>query len=88
MTDKNKSQLALLNTCIGILEAENALLTSQRDAYEDFIWAVLGMFSEKNMEVFNTWVASVLKAIDKLPNSDKVKEIFGTDALGTNNGTE
>lgn len=80
MTAKNKSQLALLNTRIGVLEAENALLNSQHDAYEDFIWAVLGMFGEKNMNAFNTWIAGVLEAIDKLPNSNKIKESLGVES--------
>jgi len=67
-------QLELLNARIKTLEAENALLGAQHDAYEDFIWAVLGMFSGKNMEAFKVWVANVLKSIDALPNSDKIRE--------------
>lgn len=68
------SELELLNTRIKVLEAENELLNAQHDAYENFIWAVLGMFSGGNMTAFNVWITNVLSAIDALPGGDKIRE--------------
>lgn len=79
MTDKDElALLALLRTRVKVLETENAsldeLLGKQTNAYEDFVWTVLGMFNKKNMEAFKIWVANVNKAIDKLPSADMIRE--------------
>lgn len=79
MTDKDElALLALLRTRVKVLETENALLDEllgkQTNAYEDFVWTVLGMFNKKNMEAFKIWVANVNKAIDKLPSADMIRE--------------
>lgn len=79
MTEKESDQLTLLETRVRVLEAENALLNAQHDAYEDFIWSILAMFGEKNMKAFSTWISSVLAAIDALPNGDKIKKAIGAN---------
>ena len=76
MTDKDElALLALLRTRVKVLETENALLDEllgkQLNAYEDFVGAVLGMFTATNMQAFTVWVDNINKAISALPGEPR-----------------
>ena len=70
-----REEVALLNTSVKLLKVENAaldeLLGKQLNAYEDFVGAVLGMFTEQNMQAFTVWVDNINKAIGALPGEPR-----------------